>query len=381
MKFITLALVPVFFLSSCTTSNPDRINAEISALSEKYAPDHRTEICTIYAGKGPSGTVLLKGETTVPSIRNELISTLSNDGIALVDSILVLPDTTLPFRGLATLSVINLRKTPDHAAELVSQVIMSTPLQILKKDGYWYFVRTPDQYLAWVEKPSVKILNTEEFEQWRNSSRTVYLKSTGWIYSDAECSGVVSDIVAGSICTEAGRREGLINISLPDGRSGYIHKEDAMNLSEFRELPQDNNKIIETACSLMGIPYLWGGSSSKGADCSGFVQTVFFQNGLILQRDASMQAKHGIPIDISNDFTKLLPADLLFFGSPEHITHVAIYKGGGEYIHSSGRVMINSLYPDSSNYIEFRRNSLVKAMRILGSEDAGIVTLKYHPWY
>jgi cell wall-associated NlpC family hydrolase len=94
-----------------------------------------------------------------------------------------------------------------------------------------------------------------------------------------------------------------------------------------------------------------------------------------------MQAKYGTPVDISNDYKNLVPGDLLFFGSPEHITHVAIYKGAGEYIHSSGMVMINSLYPDSSNYIEFRRNSLVKAMRILGSKDSGIVALKDHPWY
>ncbi len=106
----------------------------------------------------------------------------------------------------------------------------------------------------------------------------------------------------------------------------------------------------------MGIPYLWGGSSPKGADCSGFVQSVFFRNGLILQRDASLQALHGLNVDISDGYDRLKKGDLLFFGSLvnnlPHVTHVAIYLGNKEYINSSGRVMINSL---DSTRCEFRQ--------------------------
>lgn len=381
MKIFPIALIQSVLLFSCLNPDVDKTNLLIPALKEKYAPDSRTEICTIYAEKGKGVSIVLRGETTVPLLRSELIKTLGDKHITFKDSILVLPNQDLAVKGIATLSVINLRKEPDYSSELVSQVIMGTPLEILKRDGYWYFVRTPDRYLAWVEKPAVMIFSMDEYNSWKNSSRVVYLRSTGWIYSDSQCTGVMSDIVAGCICVDSGRSGGFVKVSLPDGRYGFIQEEDLMNLSDFRELQSDSNKIISKAVGLLGIPYLWGGSSAKGADCSGFVQTVYFQNGLILQRDASMQAKYGTPVDISNDYKNLVPGDLLFFGSPEHITHVAIYKGAGEYIHSSGMVMINSLYPDSSNYIEFRRNSLVKAMRILGSKDSGIVALKDHPWY
>jgi hypothetical protein len=258
---------------------------------------------------------------------------------------------------------------------------MGTPLLILKEEDSWLFIKTPDGYLAWTENSSVAEKTTEEIKSWKRSKRIIYMNSTGWVFSDPGCSGIVSDIVAGAIVTELKEEKDFLKISLPDGRIGFIRKADATSLDGFKNVPADGNDIINRAQSLLGIPYLWGGSSAKGADCSGFVQTVFFQNGVILQRDASMQAKHGKEIDISSSLMNLQPGDLLFFGKPGHIIHVAIYKGNGEYIHSSGRVMINSLEPDNPIFNSYRRRTLVKAMRILGSKNNGVVFLKDHPWY
>jgi cell wall-associated NlpC family hydrolase len=109
-------------------------------------------------------------------------------------------------------------------------------------------------------------------------------------------------------------------------------------------------------------------------------------NGLILQRDASLQALHGSVIDISNGYSRLKKGDLLFFGSKvnenQHITHVAIYLGNMEYINSSGRVMINSFDSTQTNYNRKRKNSLLAAKRIIGvKNDPGIVPVFKHPWY
>ena len=109
-------------------------------------------------------------------------------------------------------------------------------------------------------------------------------------------------------------------------------------------------------------------------------------NGIILSRDASLQAVHGNDIDLSKGFSQLSMGDLLFFGTKDssgtHVTHVAIYKGDSEYIHSSGRVMINSLDSTSNNYNSHRKNSLLIAKRIIGvKNDIGIVPVNKHPWY
>ena len=148
----------------------------------------------------------------------------------------------------------------------------------------------------------------------------------------------------------------------------------------------NEENVCRVASTFLGLPYLWGGSSAKAVDCSGFVQSVYFMNGMILSRDASLQADHGLKVDISKGYSQLKKGDLLFFGSKEYsnsnVTHVAIYKGDSEYIHSSGRVMINSLDLTHINYNSYRKNSLLEARRIIGVEnDMGIVPVIKHAWY
>jgi len=96
---------------------------------------------------------------------------------------------------------------------------------------------------------------------------------------------------------------------------------------------------------MMGLPYLWGGSSSKMNDCSGFTSTVFLAHGIQLPRDASQQALIGKSVEFDRTFQMVKPGDLLFFGSKERITHVGISLGGYEYIHQDGYVDIGSFDP------------------------------------
>ena len=204
------------------------------------------------------------------------------------------------------LSVTNLRKEPDHSSELVSQAIMGTPVMVLKNDGSWALIRTPDRYISWTERLSLRLVTTEEMQEWKRSDRIVYEKNSGWMYSNIAETGIVSDLVSGCILARIGGSGAYSRVVTPDGREGFVESSAIVPFDQFRQKKAEAGEdIINRASLLTGVPYLWGGSSSKGVDCSGFVQTVYFMNGLILARDASQQALYGDQVDISQNFSAL----------------------------------------------------------------------------
>jgi SH3-like domain-containing protein len=387
--FIGFWIGILFFINGCHSSLDKDKQAEIDSIAIKWIPDHREGICNVTAAIGKRGSIVLCGETTIPQAKQEIIKTLSNPDIVLIDSILILPDTVRneKYRGLASLSVINLRKQPDHSSELVSQAILGTPVLILKDENSWLLIQTPDKYIAWTEKSSVKMTSTAEMNRWRQAERILFLENSGWVYTSPEESGVVGDLVAGSILEKAGESKGYLKVILPDGREGFVRKNGVMDFNLWKsQVRCTEENVYRIASTFLGLPYLWGGSSSKAVDCSGFVQSVYFMNGIILPRDASLQADHGLILNLSKGYSQLKRGDLLFFGSKDnstsHVTHVAIYMGNSEYINSSGRVMINSLDSTQINYSSYRENSLLAAKRIIGVDnDLGIVPVIKHPWY
>ena len=381
-----LLLVP----GSCQNSGTNQTQSEIDRIAAKWVPDSRVGICSIVIRTGQKGAAILSGETTIAAAKDEIIKTLNDHYKNLIDSIIILPDTikNKNFTGVATLSVINLRKEPDHSSELISQALLGTPVLILKKAGSWLMIQTPDNYLSWTEASSIKMMNQNEFEKWRDASRVIYLDNTGWLHDTTSLnSGVVGDLTGGCVMEKTGELKGFVSVILPDRRRGFVEKQKVMDFKGWKENAQcTEESICNTSLTFIGIPYLWGGTSAKGTDCSGFVQSVFFRNGLILQRDASLQALHGMNIDISDGYDRLKKGDLLFFGSRvnsnPHVTHVAIYLGNKEYINSSGRVMINSLDSTRADFVSYRLSSLLSAKRIIGVQnDPGIVPVAKHPWY
>jgi cell wall-associated NlpC family hydrolase len=161
---------------------------------------------------------------------------------------------------------------------------------------------------------------------------------------------------------------------------GFVKKSNCITFEEWTNKELTQQSVLATARQMMGFPYLWGGTSSKGIDCSGFVKVAYYAQGVIVARDASQQARYGEAIDFTN-VNNLQPADLLFFGkSAQRISHVGIYQGKGEFIHASGKVYISSVIPGDPKYDPNR--NFVAARRILGSVDSeGIERVKNHPWY
>ena len=154
LNTIAIAL-SIFFLIGCEI-NPKRtedpIQVKLAEIKAEYAPDKRVALFDVRAIKN-TDKYILKGESNLPEAVKALKSRLAADSIAFVDSIQVLPAYYLgkKTRAIINNSVANLRSKPSHSSELATQSTLGTIVKVYKKDGDWYFVQTPDDYLAWVD--------------------------------------------------------------------------------------------------------------------------------------------------------------------------------------------------------------------------------------
>lgn len=186
----------------------------------------------------------------------------------------------------------------------------------------------------------------------------------------------VTDLVVGDLLEPAGPLQKKWRpVETPDGRKGFVEVSAVQDFAQWQKSRVATpESIAATASWFVGLPYLWGGTSSKGFDCSGLSSTVYALNGVSLPRDADQQGLRGEAVSLDNDFADLRRGDLLFYGTkasaerPERITHVMIYLGNKDYIDASsgvGIVAYNSLDPKSPRYRESIVRGLVKARRYL----------------
>lgn len=255
-------------------------------------------------------------------------------------------------KAVIDLSVAHLREEPEYVAEMGTEALMGTAVQILDKDGYWIKVQTPDGYKAWTNEMSLEFMTDEEFSAYEKAPKFICLAVNSTIYSEPnKKSQSISDLVRGNIVLDKGsKKKGFLKISTASGREGWVSKKDLASYSQWQKSRIcSGENIVNEALKYVGVPYLWGGNSIKGFDCSGLTSFSFLMNGMLLPRNASQQARIGNLIDSSGlgngDFSLLKKGDLLFFGDKEsgRVTHVGIYIGDGRMIHASQLVRINSI--------------------------------------
>lgn len=394
IRLVPLLVLTILFKLGTAQSEGDKSATDqelekiLLAFKAEFAPDSRTVYFQYHLTD--SGRYVV--ETSAGNAVSYFSSKKMEDGRDLALDVYILPDSDLHGKeyGLINLSVANLRTKPSHSAEMATQALLGTPVDILKERGGFYLIRTPDSYLSWVDRYGVFQMSKDQMDQWQKSKRLIYVADQGYIYEEADDKAVrVSDLVLGDI-VRAGQKVGdFQEVILPDGRRAYARQRDFEDFEDWKKrLEPSADNIIETAKSMIGVPYLWGGTSIKGVDCSGFTKTAFYMNGLVLPRDASQQITKGVSLDVMRNGDldvgkakkELRKGDLLFFSASKAtnprlpITHVAIYIDNGEFIHAAGRVRINSFDPSASNY-DAQSETIVGAHRYLGVDEESAVPL------
>lgn len=380
MKFSTKLVISAFFLTLGlgTTTAQENVTELLGSIKKALAPDSRTSIFELEA-KEKGNKWIIRGKVDNNILKQNVLHTLSTKKIDFVDSISVLEYTQEKPWAIVKLSIASHRTAGKHAAEMATQSIMGTPVKILEYAGEWARVQTPDSYIAYVPGNSLHKITQKEFDTWRKSTRFIVTVYQSQLVESPDSEITVSDLVLGNILEYKGESGNYIKLATPDGREGYVSKNDVKEFRSWANQEFNAELIKKVAHRMMGSGYLWGGTSTKVTDCSGLAKVSYFANGIILQRDASQQALTGEIISAENWKDAQL-GDLVFFGSKSgRVTHVGIYLKDGEYIHCSGRVKINSVDPKASNYLTTPFLSISRINGKTGSK--GITTVKDHIWY
>lgn len=393
MKKILLISLFCLFPGIYATPQKVKIHSLLKEIETTYAPDKRVCVYNVTMDEHAKEPVL-KGEISEPEIYNILLTKIKEITPDIQDSIRLLPDKSFGENqwGIIPLSAIYIRKSPDFGAELTTQALMGTPVKILQKKGGWLQVQTPDMYIGWTSTDNIERINLTQLNEYNQLPKIIVTSHHAFVLEKPnKNSDIITEALMGNLLVVNEMKKGskYASVTLPDGKKGYIETEKVQSLPVWKKnLKLTGDDLIKLGKTFMGLPYFWGGTTSRGMDCSGFTKTVFYMHGIILPRDASQQYYCGTEVDTSAGWGNLRKGDLLFFGkknasNPEKpsIVHVAIYIGDMKFIHSSGEIRINSFDPASSDYDSYNHERFIGAKRIDGIVLNGYWNLFAHPWY
>lgn len=232
--------------------------------------------------------------------------------------------------GLCTMAAMPLRKEPSHTSEMVNQLLFNEMYEVLDEKPGWYLVKTEeDRYEGWIQGIQHSALSEEEHSILRTKPQ--------WVTTRPVVDYQGHQLSMGTLLYE------------PYG--------DTVRLPEA----YSPTSMIDFAQKLLGTPYLWGGRTVFGIDCSGFVQLCARAAGKKLPRDASEQLREG---ELVYFLPEILPGDLAFFGNEDgHIVHVGMMLDTERILHASGRVRID--YLDQTGIFNKERNEHTHRLQVI----------------
>ena len=219
--------------------------------------------------------------------------------------------------GICNLSIIPVRKDSSSTSELITQLIFGELYTITKQTEKWFHIKVEDDsYNGWINYTQIKIISKIDFDKLNLVTSKLSIRTIDFVYKNSEST--------------------LIPMGSKISSCQYLNYTFKGNSSKDIK----NKNVVETAMKLLNSPYLWGGKTSLGIDCSGFTQIVYKINGINIYRDASQQANQGRLITEK----QIKPGDLAFFGeSDKKITHVGIMLSKEKIIHAYGKVRVDKI--------------------------------------
>ena len=232
---------------------------------------------------------------------------------------------------IASSGIVPLRKEASDASEMVSQIILGETATVREVKDRWIRIECHfDRYIGWVNRNQICFLKKDEYESWtRNPER--YRSPYVTFFADDQNKAIMIPVSAFII------KDGN-QIRLPFG---------TFRIRTRPNLLKQKN-LLDTAFHFSGTPYLWGGRTETGIDCSGFIQTVHLLHGYVIPRDSKDQYK---AVEIkSHDIKDARKGDIIYFNTTgRNVNHVGFYLGDGGVIHASGNVRLSNVLYERRN--------------------------------
>lgn len=218
------------------------------------------------------------------------------------------------------------RKKAMHQSEMINQLLFGEAVEILEAKGKrWWLIRSlHDGYKGWIANNLI-----EEFTAEQAKTQSLYVAAN--LFNTIKINTESMTVPLGSSLPFYEKGKGHI------GNAEYVFNGPVKNISD---ITADAATVKKLTRSWLNAPYLWGGRTIMGVDCSGFVQVVFNMMGIQLPRDARLQAKKG---KLVKKLADAKTGDLAFFNDKEEIVHVGILLSNEKIIHASGRVRIDAI--------------------------------------
>jgi cell wall-associated NlpC family hydrolase len=326
----------------------DKVERAVDDIRRKWVPDGRLGVFEV--------SLLPKGIAGITSSRDarDALRHLANDQ-ELVDKVQLIPDEVGDPAAIVTAALAPLQGEPKISAPRASEVLHGEVLDVLERRDDWLRIRAPDGYIAWLPAGYVATGPADWAEDWQER---------------ATARSVSADILTtdGRRRLPTGARVALRRgvVELADGQHGAVA---AGNVRREQELRVEARHLALPELAqkwFAGAPYLWGGRTEWGIDCSGLAQAVYAARGIKLPRDSDQQFSEGREVAMASDGAGYEAGDLLFFAERGRVSHVALWAGAGRIVHSAlsrGGVGGDNLFGDEPRMVRLRE-SLVGVRRM-----------------